>query len=74
MGPPARFDAEASADEQHGEIPGAEAGREDAGQLVEVADSYTLIPQDQPAQLARIIRDFGNRRGRIRQSAGDTRA
>ncbi len=28
------------------------------GQLVEVSDSYTLIPQDQPARLAQIIREF----------------
>lgn len=28
------------------------------GQLVEVADSYTLIPLDQPARLAQIIREF----------------
>jgi pimeloyl-ACP methyl ester carboxylesterase len=28
------------------------------GRLVEIADSYTLIPLDQPAQLAQIIRDF----------------
>jgi pimeloyl-ACP methyl ester carboxylesterase len=28
------------------------------GQLVEVADSYTLIPLDQPARLAGIIREF----------------
>jgi pimeloyl-ACP methyl ester carboxylesterase len=28
------------------------------GQLVEVADSYTLIPLDQPSSLAQIIRDF----------------
>jgi pimeloyl-ACP methyl ester carboxylesterase len=28
------------------------------GHLVEVADSYTLIPLDQPARLAQIIRDF----------------
>ncbi len=28
------------------------------GRLVEIADSYTLIPLDQPARLARIIRDF----------------
>ena len=28
------------------------------GRLVEVADSYTLIPLDQPAWLARIIREF----------------
>jgi hypothetical protein len=26
--------------------------------LVEIADSYTLIPQDQPARLAEIIRQF----------------
>jgi pimeloyl-ACP methyl ester carboxylesterase len=28
------------------------------GRLVEIPDSYTLIPQDQPAKLAQIIRDF----------------
>lgn len=28
------------------------------GRLVEVADSYTLIPQDQPARLAEAIREF----------------
>ena len=28
------------------------------GRLVEIADSYTLIPLDQPAELARTIRDF----------------
>ena len=28
------------------------------GQLVEVDDSYTLIPLDQPARLAQIIREF----------------
>jgi len=28
------------------------------GQLAEVADSYTLIPLDQPARLAQLIRDF----------------
>ncbi len=28
------------------------------GRLVEIADSYTLIPLDQPARLARAIRDF----------------
>ena len=31
---------------------------EDTGQLVEVEDSYTLIPLDQPARLAQIIREF----------------
>jgi pimeloyl-ACP methyl ester carboxylesterase len=29
------------------------------GRLTEVDDSYTLIPLDQPARLAQIIRDFG---------------
>ena len=28
------------------------------GQLVEIADSYTLVPLDQPARLAQLIRDF----------------
>jgi hypothetical protein len=28
------------------------------GRLAEVADSYTLIPLDQPARLAQLIRDF----------------
>jgi pimeloyl-ACP methyl ester carboxylesterase len=28
------------------------------GRLVEIADSYTLIPEDQPAELARAIREF----------------
>jgi pimeloyl-ACP methyl ester carboxylesterase len=28
------------------------------GQLIEVDDSYTLIPLDQPAQFARIVREF----------------
>jgi pimeloyl-ACP methyl ester carboxylesterase len=28
------------------------------GQLVEVEDSYPLIPLDQPAQFARILREF----------------
>jgi len=31
------------------------------GQLVEVEDSYTLIPLDQPARLAQIIREFTGR-------------
>jgi pimeloyl-ACP methyl ester carboxylesterase len=26
--------------------------------LVEIADSYTLIPEDQPGELARAIREF----------------
>lgn len=28
------------------------------GRFAEIADSYTLIPEDQPAQLARLLRDF----------------
>jgi len=28
------------------------------GRLLEIPDSYTLIPLDQPAQLAEIIREF----------------
>ena len=28
------------------------------GRLVEIADSYTLIPEDQPLELARAIRKF----------------
>jgi pimeloyl-ACP methyl ester carboxylesterase len=32
-----------------------------AGRLVEVADSYTLIPLDQPARLAEVIREFTQR-------------
>jgi pimeloyl-ACP methyl ester carboxylesterase len=31
------------------------------GQLVEVEDSYTLIPLDQPARLAHIIREFAHK-------------
>jgi hypothetical protein len=36
-------------------------------ELTEVADSYTLIPLDQPARLAEVIREFsfaGRRRAR----------
>ena len=29
-----------------------------AGRFVEVADSYTLIPEDRPAELARLLREF----------------
>jgi pimeloyl-ACP methyl ester carboxylesterase len=32
-----------------------------AGRLIEVADSYTLIPLDQPARLAEVIREFTQR-------------
>jgi pimeloyl-ACP methyl ester carboxylesterase len=28
------------------------------GRLIEIADSYTLIPEDQPGALARAIRQF----------------
>jgi pimeloyl-ACP methyl ester carboxylesterase len=28
------------------------------GRLAEVADSYTLVPEDQPAELARLVREF----------------
>ena len=28
------------------------------GRLVEVPDSYTLIPEDRPGELARAVRDF----------------
>jgi pimeloyl-ACP methyl ester carboxylesterase len=28
------------------------------GRLVEIADSYTLVPEDQPAELTRLIREF----------------
>jgi pimeloyl-ACP methyl ester carboxylesterase len=38
------------------------------GRLVEVADSYTLIPLDQPAQLAAVIRDFAS--APIREALG----
>jgi pimeloyl-ACP methyl ester carboxylesterase len=34
------------------------AGLLPQGQLVEIEDSYTLVPLDQPARLARVIREF----------------
>jgi len=37
------------------------------GQLAEVADSYTLIPLDQPAQLGQLIRDFIHAPGVIKR-------
>src|SRR5262249_14314976 len=40
------------------------------GQLAEVADSYTLIPLDQPARLARIIREFTADRHAASRKAG----
>ena len=30
------------------------------GRLVEIPDSYTLMPLDQPARLAQVIRDFND--------------
>jgi pimeloyl-ACP methyl ester carboxylesterase len=33
------------------------------GQLAEVDDSYTLIPLDQPARLAQVIREFTDASG-----------
>ena len=36
------------------------AGLLPQGRLTEVDDSYTLIPLDQPAKLARAIQDFGD--------------
>jgi pimeloyl-ACP methyl ester carboxylesterase len=30
------------------------------GRLVEVEDSYTLIPLDQPARLAQVVREFAH--------------
>ncbi|WP_432844789.1 alpha/beta fold hydrolase [Amycolatopsis sp. CA-161197] len=29
-----------------------------AGRLVEIADSWTLVPEDQPDRLAEALRDF----------------
>lgn len=34
------------------------AGLLQHGELVEIPDSYTLVPEDQPAKLATAIRDF----------------
>jgi pimeloyl-ACP methyl ester carboxylesterase len=39
------------------------AGLLPQGRLVEVEDSYTLIPLDQPARLARVIAEFGGSGG-----------
>ena len=33
------------------------------GRLVEIDDSYTLIPLDQPAPLAQVIREFTHATG-----------
>jgi pimeloyl-ACP methyl ester carboxylesterase len=40
------------------------------GQLVEVEDSYTLIPLDQPARLAQIIREFTRETGQTPRASG----
>jgi pimeloyl-ACP methyl ester carboxylesterase len=40
------------------------------GQLVEVEDSYTLIPLDQPARLAQIIGEFTRETGRPPRASG----
>ena len=40
------------------------------GRLVDVSDSYTLIPQDQPASLAQIIREFMREPGISALSSG----
>jgi pimeloyl-ACP methyl ester carboxylesterase len=34
------------------------AGLLPSGRLVEVEDSYTLVPLDQPARLAHVLREF----------------
>jgi pimeloyl-ACP methyl ester carboxylesterase len=39
------------------------AGLLPQGRLAEVDDSYTLIPLDQPARLAQIVRDFTHAAG-----------
>ena len=58
------------------------AGLLPQGRLVEVADSYTLIPLDQPVRFAQIIREFtgasavphqGSRGGELVRSPGHLR-
>ena len=39
------------------------------GRLVEIADSYTLIPEDQPEELARAIRAFVRETSPVRDTA-----
>jgi pimeloyl-ACP methyl ester carboxylesterase len=46
------------------------AGLLPQGQLAEVADSYTLIPLDQPASLARLIREFTHAPATPEQAGG----
>ncbi|MFJ4714509.1 alpha/beta fold hydrolase [Streptomyces sp. NPDC088785] len=38
--------------------------------LHEIPDSYTLVPLDRPARLARLVRDFTHAPGRVRPGAG----
>jgi pimeloyl-ACP methyl ester carboxylesterase len=38
-----------------------------AGQLAEIEDSYTLIPLDQPARLAQVVREFTHAPGTLRR-------
>jgi pimeloyl-ACP methyl ester carboxylesterase len=40
------------------------------GRLVEIADSYTLVPLDQPARLAGLLRDFARDGGESGSGAG----
>jgi pimeloyl-ACP methyl ester carboxylesterase len=40
------------------------------GRLVEIADSYTLIPEDQPGELARLIREFVGASAAVEATAG----
>src|SRR6266540_7108549 len=46
------------------------AGLLPQGQLAEIDDSYTLIPLDQPARLAQIIREFTHTPGTPEAPAG----
>lgn len=41
------------------------------GRLVEIADSYTLVPLDQPATLAGLLRDFAQDGGEPHSGAGE---
>jgi pimeloyl-ACP methyl ester carboxylesterase len=41
------------------------------GRLVEVADSYTLIPLDQPAALAKVVREVAGRVGSVDRAPGE---
>jgi pimeloyl-ACP methyl ester carboxylesterase len=39
------------------------------GRLVEIPDSYTLIPEDQPGELARVVREFVRDTSFVRDTA-----